>query len=243
MPTASEPTTLDEIRTPALVVEKLTECLTDAIEELTRPIDAIKHQAKTVTVGISRSDEALVMVPLVKSLLDAGAPRNRISYRYLRAMACLDPAIQAVTGSTRYRIEGDDQLDDATIEVVSMSGIAANLPSRTAADPRLRGTNRLVASERELLVARGRSDGRTFLLVPEVQAGRSTGLTLLHVQLRHSISAAAMRGVLDGYRNRYAALRDLVCETEPVFDEAKLAEIPVVDLLTTPVHVLADLWK
>ena len=30
------------------------------IEELTRPVDAIKHQAKTVTVGISRSDESLL---------------------------------------------------------------------------------------------------------------------------------------------------------------------------------------
>ena len=44
----------------ARVVEDLTAALTQAIEELTRPIDAIKHQAKTVTVGISRSDEELL---------------------------------------------------------------------------------------------------------------------------------------------------------------------------------------
>ncbi|MEJ5210624.1 MAG: hypothetical protein WHV61_04230, partial [Burkholderiales bacterium] len=30
---------------------------------------AIKHQAKTVTVGISRSDETLLQVPLVRELL------------------------------------------------------------------------------------------------------------------------------------------------------------------------------
>ncbi|MGH8972072.1 MAG: SIS domain-containing protein, partial [Acidimicrobiia bacterium] len=41
--------------TPAAVVEELAAALTRAIEELSRPIDAIKHQAKTVTVGISRS--------------------------------------------------------------------------------------------------------------------------------------------------------------------------------------------
>ena len=45
-----------KVGTPATVVEDLTAALTLGIEELTRPVDAIKHQAKTVTVGISRSD-------------------------------------------------------------------------------------------------------------------------------------------------------------------------------------------
>src|SRR5690606_16856090 len=43
------------IGTPAVVVADLIEALTRGIDELTRPVDAIKHQAKTVTVGISRS--------------------------------------------------------------------------------------------------------------------------------------------------------------------------------------------
>ena len=34
--------------------EGVLEALSRAIKELSRPIDAIKHQAKTVTVGISR---------------------------------------------------------------------------------------------------------------------------------------------------------------------------------------------
>ncbi|HEX2578256.1 MAG TPA: SIS domain-containing protein, partial [Aquihabitans sp.] len=41
------------VGTPSMVIEDLTAALTGAIEELTRPVDAIKHQAKTVTVGIS----------------------------------------------------------------------------------------------------------------------------------------------------------------------------------------------
>jgi len=48
-----------KIGTPEVLVDDLTGALTRAIEELTRPVDAIKHQAKTVTVGISRSDEEL----------------------------------------------------------------------------------------------------------------------------------------------------------------------------------------
>lgn len=231
------------VGTPALVIENLAEALTRAIEELTRPVDAIKHQAKTVTVGISRSDEDLVTVPLVKSLLEAGAPRDRISYRTLRALGSINPAVADVLGSTRYEVKGNRRMEDATVRVVSTTGISDSLASRTATDPRLRGTKHLVAVEREILVARGRSDNRTVIIVPEVQAGKTTGLTLLHIEFHERISSAAMRGVLSGYRHRYSALRDLVTETEPTFDEELLATIPVLDLLTTPVHVLADSWR
>ena len=51
-----------KVGTPGVVLEDLSAGLTAAIEELTRPVDAIKHQAKTVTVGISRSDESLLQV-------------------------------------------------------------------------------------------------------------------------------------------------------------------------------------
>src|SRR5690606_13563444 len=37
---------LGEPGTPGLVVDRLTEALTEAIDQLTRPVDAIKHQAK-----------------------------------------------------------------------------------------------------------------------------------------------------------------------------------------------------
>src|SRR5262249_30391547 len=58
-----------KVGTPSTVVEDLAVALTKGIDELTRPVDAIKHQAKTVTVGISRSDETLLQVPLVQELL------------------------------------------------------------------------------------------------------------------------------------------------------------------------------
>ena len=41
----------------------------------------------------------------------------------------------------------------------------------------------------------------------------------------------AARGALQGYRNRWSALRDAVLETEPTFREDLLAAVPAVDLL------------
>jgi glucosamine--fructose-6-phosphate aminotransferase (isomerizing) len=236
-----------KVGTPAVVLEDLTSALTRAIEELTRPIDAIKHQAKTVTVGISRADETLLQVPLVAEVLAAGTPRDRLSYRTLRTLADLDPVVAEVTGYTRYLIEGTlldgrDLGDDATITVIDQSG-AARFPSRTDRDPRLRGTKRTVAADRELFVARGRNDGRTLIHVPEVKDNETVGITLLHVRFADGLGVPSLRGAMQGYRNRYHALRDAVTETEPTFREDLLPEVPTADLLTTPINDLADRWR
>ena len=66
-----------KVATPGVMIDDLTASLTRAIEELTRPVDAIKHQAKTVTVGISRSDEGVLDRALVQAMLAAGAGRDR----------------------------------------------------------------------------------------------------------------------------------------------------------------------
>jgi glucosamine--fructose-6-phosphate aminotransferase (isomerizing) len=234
-----------KVGTPAVLIDDLTAALTQAIEELTRPIDAIKHQAKTVTVGISRTDETLLNVPLVSEVLAAGAPRDQLTYAVLRTLADISPAFGEVRGFTRYRLENvNGNLDGpATVTVLDRGGIARDLTSRTDRSPELRGTKHRVATEREVLVATGRSDDRPIVLVPEVKDGQSVGLTLLHVPFADSLPMATARGVLQGYRNRYAVLRDAVLETEPTFREDVLAEIPVVQLLTEPINQLADRWR
>jgi glucosamine--fructose-6-phosphate aminotransferase (isomerizing) len=234
-----------KVGTPAVVLDDLAAALTLGIEELTRPIDAIKHQAKTVTVGISRSDETLLDAALSRAVLDAGAPRDRLSYASLRTLADLDPAIDDVLGHTRYRIEGMDADGDgdATAVVVDRGGISRNIASRTDRNPTLKGTKHQVALERRVFVARGRSDDRTVVIVPEVKDNITTGLTLLQVKLADQLSPGAARGVLQGYRHRYSAVRDAVMETEPTFREDLLGQQPVADLLTLPINDLADRWR
>jgi len=234
-----------KVGTPAVVLDDLAAALTLGIEELTRPIDAIKHQAKTVTVGISRSDETLLEVALNRAVLEAGAPRDRLSYASLRTLADLDPAVGEVLGHTRYAIEGLDADGDGdpTAVIVDRGGISRNIPSRTDRNPALRGTKHQVAVERRVFVARGRSDERIVVLVPELKDNVATGMTLLHVRLADDLTPAAARGVLQGYRHRYSALRDAVTETEPTFRDDLLSRQSVVDLLTLPINDLADRWR
>ncbi|MCU1430267.1 MAG: glucosamine 6-phosphate synthetase, contains amidotransferase and phosphosugar isomerase domain [Actinomycetia bacterium] len=232
-----------KVGTPSTIIEDLISGLTDAIEELTRPIDAIKHQAKTVTVGISRSDETLLRVRLVQEVLGAGVARDALTYRTLRTLVGIDPAVEAVVGFTRYRIEGEPATGAAQVHVVDRGGIALDIPTRTASNPLLRGTKHRVATEREVTVFRGRSDGRTLIAVPEVKGNQATGLTLLHVHFVDRLAAEGARRVLENYRDRYAAIADFVAETEPMMRDDVLGDIDVVDLLTEPILQLAERWR
>ncbi len=227
---------------PSTLVHDLTSALTLAIDDLTRPIDTIRHQAKTVTVGISRSDEELFTVPLVTSVLEAGGARERLSYVNLRTLAALNVAVLEVTGHSRYRIERPADPRAASITMVGRGGSVKSIRSRTDADHTLRGTKKIVAEEREVLVARGRSDGRLVVFVPEVTGGVTMGMVLLHVLLHKRLEAKRMRRVLDRYRGRLGALASAVIESENNFEEQRLADVDVEALLTEPISVLADLW-
>ena len=230
-----------KVGTPGVVVEDLAAALTSAIEELTRPIDAIKHQAKTVTVGISRADESLLQAAVIQAVLQTGCPRDRLSYRSLRTLAAITPAIDEVVGYTRYQVEGDVE-EDGRLHVVDKGGIASGIVSRVEKDPTLRGTKRRVAVEREPFVSVG-TDGRIILIVPEVKDKQTTGLTLCHVTLHQDLGASTARTVLQGYRNRYRQLVDVVTESQPTFREDLLTEVSTVDLLTAPISDVAARWN
>ncbi len=226
-----------KVGSPVALIDDLVAALSRAIDELTRPIDTIKHQAKTVTVGISRSDEGIIDRPLVQAVLAAGAGRDVLSYRTLKVLSDLDPAVADVRGYTRYRIDGN------TISVIDRGGISRDLTSRVERGAELRGTKHRVASEREVLVAVGRSDGRTIAFVPEVKGGETTGITLLHLAFHDRLPADVMRGVLQGYDRRYDRLVDWVTETEGSFDDSLLGELPVGELLIEPISDAADHWR
>ena len=234
---------MGRVGTPSAIATDLVMALGTAIDELTRPIDAIKHQAKTVTVGISRSEGALLRERLVAATLAAGASVEALGYRALRTLAALGPAVEEVLGYTRYGIDASPALEGATISVMAQGGIATGIPSRTATDNALRGTKHRVADKREVTVFQGLHDGRTGVMVPEVKDGQVTGITLLHASFVPLLSAEETKAVLQAYQGRYTALVDAVTEDQPRFDDAVLGQVPPIELLTEPVAVLASHWS
>ena len=225
------------VGTPSIVWQDFLQALNEVIDTLARPVDAIRHQAKTVTVGITRSDEQLLSRPLAAAVMTAGAPREALSYETLRELAALDPIVAEVTGHIRYRIEGEQ------LTIVDRAGASLVIPSLVDSDPELRGTKHYAAAEQRIFLTRGRRDRRTILIVPEIVSAETTALTLLHLELREFLPAEAAVAALRGYRGRYEALWGAVTETEKHFDTEKLSEISAVDLFTEPIATLADRWR
>ena len=59
-----------------------------------------------MTVGISRSDETLMQVPLVREVMASASTRDWLNRTTLRTLSALEPMVAEVRGHTRYAIEG-----------------------------------------------------------------------------------------------------------------------------------------
>jgi glucosamine--fructose-6-phosphate aminotransferase (isomerizing) len=118
--------------------------LSDAIAELSRPIDAIKHQAKTVTVGISRAEVPLLEGPLLATFRSFGLPLDRLAESHRRLLEAFEPLAASVEGATLYSVSRLDLLgrpiDGSTIRAVRKTGCADEILSRSEEEKPLSGT-------------------------------------------------------------------------------------------------------
>jgi glucosamine--fructose-6-phosphate aminotransferase (isomerizing) len=161
--------------------------LSEAIVELSRPIDAIKHQAKTVTVGISRGEAPAAEGPLLATVRGLGLPAGEIAESHRRFLAALEPLVASVEGATLYRVEGLDPLgrptDRATIRVLRKTGCAAAIPSRSEAERPLSGTKWGVVKQGEIHIGYGKTDSRKVMIVPIVGERTHGHILLYHLEL------------------------------------------------------------
>jgi len=74
-----------------------------AIDELTRPIDAIRHQAKTVTVGTTRKEK--VFKGIIFDLLEKlNFNIKDLTYRNVMTLSRIQPVVSAIRGYTLYDV-------------------------------------------------------------------------------------------------------------------------------------------
>jgi glucosamine--fructose-6-phosphate aminotransferase (isomerizing) len=212
--------------------------ITAAVDELTRSIDSVKHQAKTVTVGTSRSDADLYDNDLVQALSAVGGDMGSLSYSVLLALRGYAGVIDRVVGATRYRVAWNH--DHGSIRVSTKTGLAADLPSRADTGAELSGSKKLVVQSRTARLVRGRRDQRLVLMVPEQSGSRVNALTLLHVCLRAHTPATQLVDLLELTGDRLAEIRAAVTEVDRPFDAADLARLPVEQVLLAPVEEVAE---
>ncbi|MBW1689367.1 MAG: SIS domain-containing protein, partial [Deltaproteobacteria bacterium] len=108
-------------------------CIGEAIDEMARPIDAIKHQAKTVTVGTSRiwkPIEGLIFETLKKN----GFGVSNLSNKNVLVLKNLQEIIAEKKGETLYEIRNltftGEPVENSMIKLLKKTGSSSKLISR-----------------------------------------------------------------------------------------------------------------
>ncbi len=192
-------------------------CLGKSINYLARPVDAIKHQAKTVTVGTSRISDRIEGI-LFETLDLESINISQLTTSNVIVLKNLQGIIERVAGSVLYKIQGlnllGEPVEDTTIEVIRKRGIAQQISSRVEADTKLKGSKRIIVSQGNVYIGKGRKDERSILVIPILSASTSTpnfieNLLLLHLVFKQEVALALKIKALGG---KYEHIKSIVQE-------------------------------
>ena len=221
--------------TAANMLNAMFNCLGQAINYMARPVDAIKHQAKTVTVGTSRISERLEGI-LFEALAAETFSVSQLTASNIIVLKNLQEIISDITGSILYRIEGlnllGEPVKETTINVVAKRGAASNIPSRVEADAQLKGTKRIIVRQGNVYIGKGRKDERSIVVIPVLSHSPSSpsiieNMLLLHIMFRENIPLSAKIKALGG---KYEHIQNIVQENSIVWDDQLLESMPIEEL-------------
>lgn len=217
------------------MLNRLFECLGDAINRLARPVDAIKHQAKTVTVGTSRIQEKVDGI-LFDALESHNLNLSQLINRNILVLKNLQPIVSEIKGAILYRIDGLDLLGDptdrTTIKVVQKEGVLKPIPSRVETDFRLKGTKRIIVGQGNVYIGKGRKDDRTIVVIPVISASPATPniiehLLLLNITFKPDVPLSVKVKALGG---KYEHIKNIVQENSIVWADEFLDRVDMEEL-------------
>jgi glucosamine--fructose-6-phosphate aminotransferase (isomerizing) len=205
------------------------------INAMSRPVDAIKHQAKTVTVGTSRISEKLEGL-LFNTLTEYGLSTSQLTNRNVLVLKNLQTIVETIHGAILYRISQLDLLGEITeetsIDIIKKAGVLASIPSRVETDQRLKGTKKIIVREGNVYIGKGRKDDRSILIVPVISDRPTRSnvieyLLLLNVGFYAAVPLADRIKALGG---KYENIRSIVQENNVVWEDRLLNLIEMDEL-------------
>ncbi|MEE9537548.1 MAG: SIS domain-containing protein [Desulfobacterales bacterium] len=220
-------------------------CLGDAINCLARPVDAIKHQAKTVTVGTSRISERIEGI-LFDVLATEKFGISQLTANNIIVLKNFQDIVSEVTGSVLYRIEGLDLLGepvaDTTIHMITKRGVVKKIPSRVETDTTLKGTKRIIVRQGNVHVGKGRKDERSIVVIPILSSSPASPniieyLVLLHVKFKEDISLSTRIKALGG---KYEHIKNIVQENSVAWDDQLLERIQIEEMFGRSAEKVAE---
>jgi glucosamine--fructose-6-phosphate aminotransferase (isomerizing) len=225
-----------ELKGTALnMLNSMFQYLGESINGMSRPVDAIKHQAKTVTVGTSRISEKTEGI-LFDALAANGINNTQLINRNILVLKNLQGVVGEIQGSILYRLNGLNVLGEptsgTTIEVMNKKGVLKPLASRVESDPALKGTKRIITRQGNVYIGKGRKDNRSIIVIPAISGDASVvshikHLLLLNISFKEKIDLPVKIKALGG---KYEHIKNIVQENSIQWQDRHLELIPVDEL-------------
>ncbi len=232
--------------TPANMLDEFFKNMAEAINTMARPVDAIKHQAKTVTVGTSRISDKVEAFdftekfegPVFDEIAANGLLISQITNKNVVVIKNLQEVISGVKGALLYRISGLNLLGEPTpqtrIEVVKKTGITSSEVSRVETEHQLKGTKNIIVREGNVYLGKGRKDGRSILVIPVLSASPSSSvieyLLSIHVAFKDS-SQVSLLNKIKALGGKYTRIKDIILETDVVKWDDTLLDLVDIETL------------
>ena len=216
-------------------------CIGEAIDDMARPIDAIKHQAKTVTVGTSRIWEPIEGL-LFDTLKENGFGVSNLTNKNVVVLKNLQEVVSDIKGETLYAIGNltytGEPVEDSRIELVKKKGTASKLRSRVERNNRLKGTKRIIVKAGNVFIGKGKIDNRSILVIPITKRGPNIDhLLLLNVGFKKEIDLPKKVKALG---DKLTHIRNIVEETDLSWQDAYLNLLDVEELFGNSAEKIAE---
>ena len=234
--------------TPANMLNTFFKYLGKAVNIMARPVDAIKHQAKTVTVGTSRIVEKFEGI-VFDELSNHGIAISQITNKNVVVIKNVQEILSTIKGSLLYKISGLDLLGgptpDTKIEVVKKQGSIKNATSRVETDSRLKGTKNIIVREGNVYIGKGRKDGRKIFVIPVLSSSSTAPNTIeyilsLEVDFKNDQEVTLLKKI-KGLGGKFTRIKDLVLESANIkWDDKLLNLVTIEELFGDPAEITAE---
>ncbi|MCP3898380.1 MAG: SIS domain-containing protein, partial [Desulfobacteraceae bacterium] len=234
--------------TPANMLDAFFKYTGDAINIMARPVDAIKHQAKTVTVGTSRIVEKFEGI-VFDELTNHGITISQLTNKNVVVIKNIQEILSKIKGSLLYKISGLDLLGDPTpnskIKVISKQGSIKNATSRVENDSRLKGTKNIIVREGNVYLGKGRKDGRKILVIPIFSASptasnKTEHILSLDIDFKNNSEVTLLKKI-KGLGGKFSRIKDLILESASFkWDDKLLNLVSVEELFGDPAEITAE---
>jgi len=209
------------------MLNRLIACLGESINCMSRPVDAIRHQAKTVTVGTSRISEKLEGI-LFDSLAEYNISTSQLINRNIIVLKNLQKIVEGIEGAILYRIDGLNVLGEPTektsIEIIRKDGVLKPIPSRVETDHLLKGTKRIIVQEGNVYIGIGRKDDRSIIVIPIISTSPDMpniieNILLLNISFKENVPLSVKIKALGG---KYEKIKNIVQENSVKWNDGYL---------------------